>query len=49
MPNYRVNVGFTYFVEAADEDAAEEMAYELAADEIGMAVNIAWMDVEEID
>ena len=48
MPNYRVNVGFTYFVDADDEDAAEEMAYELAFDDIGGAVNIAWMDVEEV-
>ena len=48
MPKYRVNVGFTYFVEADSEDTAESVAYDLAADDIGGAVNVAWLDVEEI-
>lgn len=50
MPNYRVNFGVTYHVEAQDEEAAWEAAYDLAVADYGKPfAKDSWVDAEEID
>ena len=44
---YRVNVGLTYFVDANDEDEAEDIAYGIAHLDFGNMVKNMWFDVEE--
>ena len=48
-PRWRVNVGFTYFVEdAVDENDAEEKAYALACEDLGKYIaRDAWYDVDD--
>lgn len=50
MPEYRVNFGVTYYVEAQDEEAAWETAYDLVLADYGLPfAKDSWIDVEEID
>lgn len=50
MPEYRVNFGVTYRVEAQDDDQAIDIAAEMAGLDWGIPfMKNAWIDAEEIE